>query len=136
PRAGAVRLYSRELRRRAAELALHRHPWLFRLARLRRRLSALVLPADQLRGDRGKRLSLPDAAVRHAVRLAAARRACRVGRSHRHLSGGARHLSRDPPGGAASAAKNGIRAGANCKSASLRAVDDRSTGGTALITGP
>ncbi len=40
------------------------------------RLSAVVSPAEDLRRHRCQRLSLPDAAARHAVRLDGARRAC------------------------------------------------------------
>ena len=49
--------------------------------------------------DRRERLSLPDAAARHAVRLSRARRTCRIPRPARNRSGSPRHLSGDPPSG-------------------------------------
>ena len=56
-------------------------------------LSALVPSVEGVRRDRGERLSLPDAAARHVVRLDGARRACRDPRSPRHYPGRVRHLS-------------------------------------------
>ena len=53
----------------------------------------LVPSAEGVRRDRGQRLSLPDAAARHAVRLDRARRACRDARSPGHHPGRPRHLS-------------------------------------------
>ena len=62
------------------------------------RLSAVVSSAEGVRSDGGKRVSFPDAAARHAVRLDGARRARRGPRPARDCSGGARHLSGDAAG--------------------------------------
>ena len=61
--------------------------------------SALVSSPESVWRDRRERLSFPDAAARHAVRLPRARRACRVPRPARDRSGRARHLSGDPSRG-------------------------------------
>ena len=90
-----------ERRRHRAERAAARCVRLPRARRLDPGLSALVSSAESLWRYRRERLSLPDAAARHAVRLPRARRTCRVSRSARHRSGGARHLSGDPPTAAA-----------------------------------
>jgi drug/metabolite transporter (DMT)-like permease len=65
--------------RHRAELAPARGARLSRPARLGVRLSALVPDARRVGCDRGELLSLPDAAARHAVRLAPAGRAGRAG---------------------------------------------------------
>jgi len=78
--------------RRAKLAAAHRNR-LSRAAGFGGGLPDLVPAADGDRGDRGERLSLPDAAARHAVRLAAAQRARCLAGSHRSPAGRARYLS-------------------------------------------
>ena len=58
-------------------------------------LSAVVSSAAGVRSDGSERLSLPDAAAGHAVRLDRPRRARRSQGFDRDRSGGARHLSGD-----------------------------------------
>ena len=82
--------------RHRAERAAAGRVRLPRARRLDPRLSALVSSPESVWRDRRERLSLPDAAARHAVRLPRARRACRVPRPARDRSGRARHLSGDP----------------------------------------
>ena len=72
------------------------HPSLYLgLARLDLRFPALVLYSEGVGCDGRKLLPLPDAAARHAVRLAVAWRARGTARSARDCSGRARDLSRD-----------------------------------------
>ena len=95
PGAAAVRLHAFQRQRHRAECAAARRVRLPGAGRIDPGLSAVVSPAEGLRRDGCQRLSLPDAAARHAVRLPRARRARRIPRPARDHSGGARHLSGD-----------------------------------------
>ncbi len=61
---------------------------------------AVVSSVEGMWRYRSERLSLPDAAARHAVRLPRARRTRGIARSHGDRSGGARHISGDASCGA------------------------------------
>ena len=63
------------------------------------RLSSVVPPASGVRRNGRELVPLPDAAARHVVRVAAARRACIADRHDRHRSGRARDLSGHTSGG-------------------------------------
>ena len=94
-RAAAVCLHAVGRRRHRAELAAACGCALSCARRFDLRIPALVPYPEGVGSDRGEFLSLSHAAARHAVRLAAARRARLAAGFARDRSGSARHLSRD-----------------------------------------
>jgi uncharacterized membrane protein len=95
-RAAAARVYVRRCERHCAKLWPVRRICLPRARRLDPGISALVSSVESVRRPRGERLSFPDAAARHVVRLPGAWRTSGISGFARNRPGRARHISGDP----------------------------------------